>query len=71
MFTHRNISEQENRIKKLRMESAKGKELTPERVMQILKRNGTPVDMEEAKIIAEFIKKLAHIAVNQYLKDCL
>jgi len=53
------------------MESAKGKELTPERVMQVLKKNGTPVDMEEAKIIADFIKKLAHIAVNQYLKGCL
>lgn len=43
-------------------------ELTPERVMRILKKKGTHVDLEEAKTILNFINKIAHIAVNQYLR---
>ena len=53
------------------MESGKSKELSPERVMEILKKKGTHVDIEEAKIILEFVKKVAHIAVNQYLRGYL
>jgi hypothetical protein len=53
------------------MESEKATDLTPERVMQILKKKGTHVDIEEAKIILEFVKKIAHIAVDQYLRGCL
>lgn len=53
------------------MEKGKMKELTPERVVQILKKKGTEVDIEEAKTILEFVKKIAHIAVNQYLRGKL
>lgn len=53
------------------MENGKTKELSPKRVMEILKKKGTHVDIEEAKIILEFVKKFAHIAVNQYLRGCL
>jgi hypothetical protein len=53
------------------MEREQEKGLTPERVRQILKKKGTHVDIEEAKIILEFINKIAHIAVNQYLRGCL
>lgn len=53
------------------MESGKETNLTPERVMQILKKKGTHVDIEEAKIILKFVKKIAHIAVNQYLRGSL
>jgi len=53
------------------MESGKNKELSAERVMEILKKKGTHVDIEEAKIILDFVKKVAHIAVNQYLRGYL
>lgn len=53
------------------MECRKIEELSTERVMEILKKNGTVVDFEEAKIILDFSKKIAHIAVIQYLRGCL
>jgi len=53
------------------MEKEKTNDLTPERVRQILKKKGTEVDLEEAQAILEFVKKIAHIAVNQYLRGKL
>ncbi|WP_201288633.1 hypothetical protein [Sphingobacterium composti Ten et al. 2007 non Yoo et al. 2007] len=53
------------------MEKGKTKELTPERVKQILKKKGTEVDLEEAQAILEFVNKIAYIAVNQYLRGKL
>lgn len=53
------------------MEDDKTNDLTPERVVQILKKKGTEVDIEEAKIILVFVKKIANIAVNQYLRENL
>jgi len=53
------------------MEKDKTNELTPERVKQILKKKGTEVDLEEAQAVLEFVKKIAHIAVNQYLRGKL
>ena len=47
------------------MEKEKANNLTPERVVQILKKKGTEVDIEEAKTILEFVKKIADIAVNR------
>lgn len=43
--------------------------LTPERVVEILAKKGTRVDLEEAKVILNFINKIARIAVNQYLSN--
>ncbi|WPO89410.1 hypothetical protein [Chryseobacterium indologenes] len=42
-------------------------ELTPEKVVKVLKEKGTIVNIEEAKAILSFIKAIANIAVNQYL----
>lgn len=53
------------------MEKDKTNNLTPERVKQILRKKGTEVDLEEAQAILEFVKKIAHIAVNQYLRGKL
>lgn len=43
------------------------KKVTPEKVVSILEKHGTKVSAEEAAIILEFMRKVADIAVNQYL----
>lgn len=45
------------------------KKLTPEKVVSILGKHGTKVSAEEAEIILQFMRKIADIAVNQYLYD--
>ncbi len=50
------------------MEKENKQELTPERVIHILKKNGIHVNLEEAKIILDFVNKIAGIAFNQYLR---
>lgn len=45
------------------------KKMTPENVVKILSKHGTQVSVEEAVVIIKFLKKLANIAVNQYLAD--
>lgn len=45
------------------------KKLTPEKVVVILQRHGTIVSVDEAIIILEFMRKIADIAVNQYLSS--
>lgn len=41
--------------------------ITPEKIVEILGKNGTHVTIEEAKIILEFMCKLADIALTTYL----
>ncbi len=53
------------------MEGINAKKLTPERVVEILKKKGTTVNIEEAKVILDFVNKIAHVAVNQYLSGRL
>ena len=53
------------------MERTETKRLTPERVIEILKKKGTEVSLEEAKAILQFVNKIAHIAVNQYIRGKL
>lgn len=53
------------------MEKEKTNDLTPERVVQILKKKGTEVNLEEAKVILKFVQQIAHIAVKQYLRGKL
>lgn len=43
------------------------RKLTADKVVKILAKHGTVVSVEEATIILEFMKKVAYIAVNQYL----
>ena len=41
--------------------------LQPEKAVEILRAHGVVVSVEEAKRILEFLRKLAEIAVTQYL----
>ncbi|RKT01813.1 hypothetical protein [Chryseobacterium defluvii] len=41
--------------------------LNSEKVVKILEKYGTSVSLEEAGIILEFLRKLADVAVNQYI----
>ena len=45
------------------------KPLTPKRVMEILKKEGTIVTEKEAGIILEFLRTLANISVNIYIQS--
>lgn len=41
--------------------------LTPKKVVSLLAKYGTKVSAEEAEIILQFMRKIADVAVNQYL----
>ena len=41
--------------------------IKPERVIEILKKNGLEINFEQAKVILDFLHKLANIAVTQSL----
>lgn len=43
------------------------KKLEPEWVQEFLRKRGREITLEEAIIICEFLRKLAKIAVSQYL----
>jgi hypothetical protein len=42
--------------------------LTPQKVQEMLRQRGTTVTLEQAAAILNFIRKLASIAVSNYLK---
>jgi hypothetical protein len=42
--------------------------LQPEKAVEILRQHGVEVSLEQAKLILEFLRKLAEMAVTQYLK---
>ena len=48
-----------------------GKEITPEYIIEILKKEGVEIKIEDAKIMVDFIQKIAKVAVNQYLSGRL
>lgn len=50
------------------METSENDKITPEKAAEILKKGGMHVTIEQAKIILEFLYKLADISVAQYLK---
>ena len=43
--------------------------MTPEKVITILKKHGTIVTLDEAKLIIEFLKKLAEISIKTCLNE--
>ena len=45
------------------------KKVTPECIVKTLERYQNKVSIEEANIILQFMKELAHITVNQYLSN--
>lgn len=48
-------------------DNGKGK-MSPEQVLKMLKEEGMDVTLEQAKLILEFLRKLAGITVSNYLK---
>lgn len=50
------------------MEQVEGKCTTHEKIIKILEQHGTKVTPEEAKVILEFMKKIARITVKQFLR---
>jgi 2-iminoacetate synthase ThiH len=48
-------------------DNGKGK-MSPEEVLKMLKEEGMDVTLEQAKLILEFLRKLAGITVSNYLK---
>jgi len=42
--------------------------VTPEKAVETLKKNGTVVTMEQAKIILDFLYKIGKLSVEQYVK---
>ncbi len=50
------------------METSENYKITPEKAVEMLKKGGFDVTLEQAKLILEFLYKLADISVAQYLK---
>lgn len=42
--------------------------ISPEKAIDILKKDGLVVSLEEANIILEFLYQMAEIVVDQYMK---
>ena len=43
--------------------------MTAEKAVKILAEHGTHISLEEAEIVVDFLRKLAKIAVAQYLRE--
>jgi hypothetical protein len=43
--------------------------IQPEKAIEILRQKGMEVSLEQAKLILAFLRKLADIAVTQYLSN--
>ena len=46
----------------------KNRKISPELAVKILKENGQNVSLKEARIILDFMYKIAKLSVNQYIK---
>lgn len=51
------------------MEAIEKERVSPQKAMEVLRREGLEVTEIQAKKILEFLEKLANIAVSQCLKD--
>lgn len=51
-----------------KIEGGKMERLTPQKVQEVLASRGTIVTIEQAAAILEFLRKLANIAVSNYLQ---
>ena len=40
--------------------------ITPQKAMELLKKNGIDVDVEQAKIVLDFLYEIAEIVVDTY-----
>jgi hypothetical protein len=50
------------------METCENEKMPPEGALEILKRHGFEITVENARIILDLLNKLANIAVSQYLR---
>ena len=50
------------------METSENDKITPEKAVEILKKGGLEVTLEQAKLMLEFLYKLADITMDQYLE---
>ncbi len=50
------------------METSENNKITPEKAVEILKKGGMDVTLEQAKLILEFLYRLADISVAQQLE---
>lgn len=51
------------------MEREVGKGISPERVVKILSKHGTEVNLKEAGLILGFMERLVSIAVNGFFRN--
>lgn len=51
------------------MEGIRERGLSPERVVKILAKHGTEVNLKEAGLIAGFMKKLVSVALNEFVRN--
>ncbi len=49
------------------METSENDKITPERAIEILKKGGLEVTHDQAKLILEFLYKLADITIAKYM----
>ncbi len=50
------------------METSENDKITPEKAAEILRKGGMDITLEQAKLMLEFLYKLADITVAQYLE---
>ncbi len=50
------------------MEISEKDKITPERAMEILKKDGLEITLEQANLILKFLYNIADIAIDQYSK---
>lgn len=43
--------------------------ITPHKAMELLKKDGIDVDIEQAKIISDFLYEMAEIVIDTYLDE--
>lgn len=51
------------------MRNKENDRITPQRAMQLLKKDGIVVDVGQAKIILDFLCEIAEIVVDTYLDE--
>jgi hypothetical protein len=51
------------------MRRCKMEKIQPEKVMEILRKKGVEITLEQARLILEFLRKLADITVTEYLNQ--
>ena len=51
------------------MRRCKMEKIQPEKVMEILRKKGVEITLEQARLILDFLRKLADITVTEYLNQ--